>query len=460
MKVPPAFRPRASAWRRTGTVWCAVMGSGFVAAALAEAASSSGSVGFVQRYGDWLGALVHQHGLWVGLPMAFLGGLLLNLTPCVYPMIPVTLAFFSAQTSSAPGRPRATFHRAARLAACYVLGIALNYAVLGLLAAKTGSLFGAWLQQPMVLIGVAAIIVALSLSLFGFYELTLPAVVRHRLGQASTGAWGAFLMGLVVGLVAAPCIGPVLLALLLVASQLANPFSGFLLFFVLGLGMGLPYVVLGMAAPWATRLPKSGLWLLWCKQVLGLCLLGLALWFLRPLVPSGLFPKLVAGLLIGAGFSLGWGVRVEAAGRWFRGVRSLSGLGLLLAAILVVWPRTPAGPTVTWIPYSEPALEEAQRSGRPTLVDVYADWCIPCVEMDHVTFRHPEVVRALAAVNTLRLDVTESVSPDGERLLEHYQIFGAPTVLLFDRTGRERGELRLLGFVQPKEFLGRLDRLR
>ena len=349
---------------------------------------------------DWISDVISRSGLGLGLLAVFVGGLALNLTPCVYPMIPVTLAFFSSQSSGAG--------RATLLATVYVLGISLNYAVLGLIASQTGALFGSWLQQPAVLIAVAVVIVGLSLSMFGLYELRLPSGIAQRLGRASSGLWGAFVMGLVVGFIAAPCIGPVVLSLLLLVSRLGNPLAGFLLFFVLGLGMGAPYVALAVAANRVRRLPKAGEWLVWAKRVLGVVLLGVALFLVRPLFspPS-------------------------------------------------------ATSAVAWTPYSDAALEGAQRAGRPAIIDVYADWCVPCVEMDHVTFSHPQVSRALeaASVLALRLDVTRDVPPEGEGLLERYRIYGAPTVLLFDRTGRERTDVRIMGFVKPDEFLERLKRI-
>ena len=401
---------------------------------------------------DWLTESVTHHGLWVGFVVVFFGGLALNLTPCVYPMIPVTLAFFSNQ---AAGMAR----RAVWLALLYVLGISLNYAILGVIAVQTGALFGSWLQQPAVLIVVAGVIVALSLSMFGLYELSVPSVLTRRLGQASSGLWGAFLMGLVVGLVAAPCIGPVVLSLLLFISRLGNPAVGFLLFFTLGLGMGLPYLVLGVAASRVGRLPKAGPWLIWSKKALGIILLGLALYFIRPLLAARVLSLAVAALLLGAGVYLGWLDRTESRGRRFVWSRRVVGAGLVLAALVSVWPRPHAAPGVAWMPYSEAALQAAQRQGKPVLVDVYADWCIPCVEMDHVTFHHPDVIRALSSVTALRLDVTNEVPPEGTALLERYHIYGAPTILLFDRGGRERTDLRLLGFVPPDQFLERLKRV-
>ena len=137
----------------------------------------------------------------------------------------------------------------------------------------------------------------------------------------------------------------------------------------------------------------------------------------------------------------------------------LVGGALVLAAVTVAWPKPETASLVTWVPYREAALEEAQRATQPILIDIYADWCLPCVEMDHVTFRQPAVVDALASVATLRVDATREVSEEAERLLQRHQIYGAPTILFFDRTGRERADLRLTGFVNAKEFLERLEQI-
>lgn len=393
-----------------------------------------------------------QGGLWLKLLGAFFLGMALNLTPCVYPMIPVTVAFFSSQ---AAGRGR----RVIQLALLYVLGLSLQYALLGLLAARTGMLFGSWLQQPSVLFGIAVVIVALACSMFGLYELRLPHAVVQRFGRASSGRWGAFVMGMVVGVIAAPCVGPLVLSLLLVVSQLAHPLTGFLLFFALGLGMGLPYVFLALAARRVSRWPKAGPWLVWSKRVLGVVLLGLALYVLKPLLPARLLHVLVLGLLIGSGVYLGWLEPTRAHRSQLRWIRRVVGTGLIVAAIASSWPKPHPVPMVPWIPYSDAAFEHAQREQRPIVVDVYADWCLPCVEMDHVTFRHPEVVEAVAQVAMLRVDVTRGASDDVAAFLSHRKIYGAPTMLFIDRTGHERLDLRLTGFAGPEEFLERLQRM-
>ncbi len=389
----------------------------------------------------------------MGFLAAFIGGLALNLTPCVYPMIPVTLAFFTQQA-------RGSWQRVVRLAGVYILGISLSYAALGFVAAKTGALLGAWLQQPSVLVAVAGVILALSLSLFGFYDFRLPQVINRRLTKAWSGPWGAFFMGIVVGLVAAPCVGPFVLGLVLFVSHLAHPVQGFLLFFVMGLGMGLPYLVLATAAHRLGQLPRAGEWLIWSKKALGCVLLGLALYFLRPLFSSAVAGWSVTGLLLGTGLYLGWLQQSQASNRVFLRIRQLVGSVLIGVAIAVAWPKakleTQVHERIQWVSYTEAAFEQARSKHQPIIIDVYADWCLPCVEMDQVTFRHPDVVKALGFMQPFRIDATLGVSADAQALFDRYDIFGVPTLLLFDRFGKERSDLRLLGFEGPEYFLERL----
>lgn len=403
---------------------------------------------------DWLQTTLNQHGLGIGVLAVFIGGLALNLTPCVYPMIPVTLAFFANQAAGA-------VRRTALLAFLYVAGISLSYAVLGVAAAATGALFGSWLQSPFILVWIAVAILALSLSMFGVYELRIPQPILNKLGSASAGLWGAFLMGLAVGLVAAPCVGPFLVGLMLFISRLHNPAIGFLLFFVLGLGMGVPSLVLALAANRIRRLPKAGEWLIWSKKALGIVLIGLAFYFVRPILPETVFHWIVFILLLAAGVYLGWLEKSRSRGGRFLWVRRISGVVLLVSALWVgrSFGQTDKKPGVLWQPFTASALEAALQKRQPVVVDTYADWCLPCVELDHVTFRNPSVIAALAPFAVLRIDVTREVSPDAEKLFDRYEVFGVPTVLLFDAQGREQKELRVLGFVEPSDFLERLKKL-
>jgi len=403
----------------------------------------------------WLQHVLTSHAPWVAFVVVFFGGLALNLTPCVYPMIPVTLAFFGGQASGRVGYT-------ARLGVWYVVGISLMYAMLGLVAAKTGSLFGSWLQRPWVLLLIAALVAALALSMFGFYELRPPRWFAERFGQAQTGQVGALVMGLTVGLIAAPCIGPVIVGLLFYVSQLSRPWFGFWLLFAMGIGMGVPYLFLGIFANRISHWPKSGVWLVWTKKILGVALFGLCLYFLRPLLAPGLFRVLMGIGLVSAGLYLGWLERTPLSGIlvW---VRRALGIGLIAASITVLWPARQGGAGtgsgVVWQPFSSARLADAQQQHRPAIVDVYADWCVPCVELDHVTFSDPEVIHALSEVVTLRVDATRDISAEAQALLDRYDVAGVPTVLIFDRHGQERSDARVEGFLPPKEFLTRLSRL-
>ena len=447
---PPQRQRRYVSWRRAGGL--AAVGVIALAIPAWAAATDAPPTDLLGTLLVWMNQLIRTQGLWLGLVVVFAGGILLNLTPCVYPMVPVTLAFFSQQ---AGGRIRTVI----KLAVAYVLGIACCYAALGLFAAQTGALLGSWLQQPLVLVGVAAVIVGLALSMFGLYELRPPAALLARLGQAPSGYGGAVFMGVTVGIVAAPCVGPFLAGLLLLVSELGNPWTGFLIFFVLGIGMGVPSVALAVGASRARRLPKAGEWMVWVKRGLGVVLLGVALWLVRSLVPKAWLVPMVVVLLAGAGAYLGWLERSRWDGAVFRWVRRLTGAGCLAAAVVMAWPRPSSGPAVHWQPFTLQALQEAADARQPVVVDAYADWCLPCVEMDHVTFHHPTVIAALQSVVTLRIDATRGVPEDAETLFKRYDVFGVPTVLLFDRRGRERRELRLLGFVKPDKFLERLRQI-
>lgn len=385
----------------------------------------------------------------LGLLAVFLGGLALNLTPCVYPMIPVTMAYFSHQAS-----PR----RALAMALLYVTGLSLSYACLGLLTAWAGGIFGAWLQHPAVLIIIAGMIVALAFSMFGAYELQVPAPVLKRLGHAPAGAFGAFLMGASVGLVAAPCVGPFIASLVLYVTKAGDPVRGFALFFALGLGMGLPYVALALAVVKTHHLPKSGPWLIWTKKALGCVLLGLAVYFLHPILPERVTGWLVLALLVGAGIFLGWLERTHSRSPRFTWGRRVVGASLLVAAAVLGWPR-PAEVSLGWQPYSAAALAAARSAARPVVVDVAAEWCLPCAELDHMTFHYPQVIEAMQRLTALRLDATGDLTPEGQAFIDAHQIVGVPSVLFFDAAGQERRDLRLEGFEGPEGFLRRLKQL-
>lgn len=375
--------------------------------------------------------------------LAFLGGLALNLTPCVYPLIPVTVSFFANQSRHRLGYT-------VWLSACYVLGLAVTYSLLGLAASLTGGFFGAVLQRPIVLVSVALVMVALGLSMCGLFELRVPSWISNRFGSGRMGLVGALIMGLTVGIVAAPCIGPFVVGMLLYVSQLGSPVIGFWLFFTLALGLGAPYLVLGLFASRLDRLPKAGAWLVWVKQVLGCVLFGVALYLVFPLLPDAAGRWAILALLIGCGVYLGWLSRADLQGGWLWARRAV---GLLLALSAVgVWPAGPPPPSpIAWLPYTEAAL--AQHSGKPVLADVYADWCIPCREMELTTFRDPHVVEHAGAFLMVKVDVTNPDNPDAAAFIERYNVFGVPTLVVFDAQGNVRADLSRAGYVSAKELL-------
>ncbi|HQR45169.1 MAG TPA: cytochrome c biogenesis protein CcdA [Thermoanaerobaculia bacterium] len=380
------------------------------------------------------------------LALVFLSGLALNLTPCVYPLIPITVGFFARQGS---GKTSRTFG----LAVAYVLGMSVTYSALGVFAALSGSLFGAWLQKPAVLVGIALLVVALALSMFGLYEIQAPHAITDRTGSKA-GPLGALTMGLFVGFVAAPCIGPFVLSLLTYVAAKGSVATGLGLFFTLAMGLGLPYLVLGTASGSLSKLPRSGEWMEAVRRVFGFALLALAVWFLRPLLPPRLWEIGVAVPLLAGGL---WILFLEKSGRdlkWFLPVRAAVAIGLLAAGAAFAVPRKAAA-QLSFSPYSEAALAAA--AGRPVMIDFAADWCLPCKELEHKTFTDPDVIAAGRAWTFLKADLTRTGSPEVEALKEKWRIQGVPTLIFLGPDGKEAGE-RVVGFEPPETFVRRLAR--
>lgn len=381
------------------------------------------------------------------LVIVFLSGLALNLTPCVYPLIPITIGFFSAQRSTAPART-------STLAIAYVLGMAATYSTLGVTAALTGRLFGAALQSPVVTVGIALVMLALASSMFGLWELRVPAWAT-RVSGGRSGVTGALVMGLVVGLVAAPCIGPFVLGLLTYVGQRQDPVLGFILFFTLALGLGMPYLVLAVSTRALERLPNSGGWMLGVRQLFGVLLVALAAYFLRPVLPAGRGALLLAAVLVGGGLYLlvvaRPGHELPSVDRFMR----LASAATLVAG-LALWPRAATGPgaELTWQRYDTDAAAAAIASGGPVILDFYADWCLPCKELDEKTFSDARVAEALRAFTRYKVDLTAS-SAAVEAARARFSVAGVPTIAFFSG-GTEIGAARLTGFEGPDAFLARL----
>ena len=400
---------------------------------------------------------IAKRGWLFAFVLVFLGGLALNLTPCVYPMIPITVSYFGGQAKGRGGRT-------ALLAVLYLLGMAAMYSTLGLIAALTGSLFGSALQNPFVLAVIAIVMVGLALSMFGVYEIRVPTRLAGVAGTAKRGTLGSFLMGLTVGIVAAPCIGPFVLGLLTFVGETANPLLGFSLFFVLAIGLGLPFVVLAIASGNITRLPKSGEWMEWVRKLFGIVLLGMAAYFLRPVVGDTPYFLILGAVLVIGGVLLGFVSKVKTSSLFFSGFRRFVGVvAPLYGLYLVLAPGNIFGRTVSdgivWTPYAESVLAEAAAQGKPVVIDFSAEWCLPCKELEHQTFNQPEVIDAAEDIVTLKADLTQHGSPEVRALRRKFDIRGVPTIVFIDAAGRERANLRAVEFIDKAEFLSRLTKL-
>ncbi len=391
---------------------------------------------------DDFGDLLKRRGLAGVLLLLFGWGLALNLTPCVYPVIPLTVSFFGAQS---PGQARRTL----LLASVYVLGMATMYSALGVAAALSGRLFGAALQSPWVLGVVALVLVLLALSMFGYYDIQVPTALMQKTG-ARKGVAGAYGMGLLVGVVAAPCVGPVVLGLLAFVAATQDALLGFLFFFVLSLGLGLPFLVLAAFSGRIAALPRAGAWMEGVKKIFGWVLLAMAAYFLRTALPGALGAWLLPAVLaIGAAAmlvlhkTLGLGVRAAVAV-----------LFLSVAAFFAPTGRGDAdGPP--WTPYDAAKIAAA---GHPAVVDFSASWCLPCLELDKKTFSDRRVRDALARRGLYKADMTKAAAADTVALADKFGILGVPTVIFLDASGSERKDLRLVGFEGPDEFLKRLEK--
>ena len=358
----------------------------------------------------------------------FLLGLALNLTPCVYPVIAVTIGYFGRQAAGRPGGRLL-------LPCAYALGIAVTFTALGVAAALGGSVFGAWLQNRWVSVGIGGLIFVMALSTFGLFDLNPPAWLLSRVGGAKGGVFGALFMGLTMGVTAAPCVGPFILALILAVATERDVGKGLLWFGTLSVGLALPYVVLGFFSGSVSTLPKSGDWLTWVKKLMGCVLVGVAGWFL--LFATGFLGTEalpIAGIVFVLGTALWLGI-FERSGRaakaiWF--ARGALVASAVFATVYLWGLRGVEG--IVWRPYSDAAVAQA---GKPSMVDFTADWCIPCKKFELVTFKDLRVVAESKKFECLRVDLTSSEDGVANEVAKRFRVAGPPTILFLDPSGSE-----------------------
>lgn len=389
---------------------------------------------------------IEEKGMFLGLLFIFLGGLALNLTPCIYPLIPITISYFGAQASGNKAQ-------SIMMGVFYALGMAITYTALGLFAALTGSLLGTALQNPIVIIVVALILAILATSMFGLWEIRVPQKLALAGNKNRSGVIGSLLMGFLVGFIAAPCIGPFVLSLLVYVGKLGNPFMGFLLFFVLSMGLGLPYVFLAAFSSAINKLPRSGEWMIGVKIIFGFVLIGMAINTLEPIIPKEIFMYLYPLFIIFAGIYL---IAFDKHGLT---APAFSKIKLILAIIAIIygtWILKPESheANVNWAMLnSVETIENTIKSkNTPTMIDFYADWCAQCKELDKYTYTDKDVADLSKSFNTIKIDLTK----ENKSISDKFNIKGLPVVIFMNAKGEEIKELRVTGFLKPEEFINKM----
>ena len=394
----------------------------------------------VQNSDNSISNLLESNGILLGLLIVFLGGLALNLTPCVYPLVPITIGFFGGQSEG-------NTKRLAIMGILFVFGLAVTYSVIGVVTSLTGAVFGTLLQNPVVIIAIALILVALSLSMFGVYEFKLPDKLVAKAGGAKGGYYGAFFMGLTLGIVAAPCIGPFVLGLVTYVAVKQDAFFGFIMFFVLALGLGTPYLFLAIFSGKIKNLPRSGEWMQAVEHIFGLILVGMAIYFLLPLIPKEVSGYVLPVYMLAAGVYIIFFERKASNIKIFKIIKTIFAVLVMTVAVYAVIPKEGQG--INWKKYSESSISNT--GSKAVIIDFYADWCIPCKELDANTFSDPEVVKISKQFDTYKADMTKSLDEEVEALRDKYKIIGVPTILILNSKGEEVN--RITGFVNANEFL-------
>ncbi len=414
-----------------------------------------------------------QGSLALNILAFFIFGVLLSLTPCVFPMIPILSGIIVGQ----PGK--VTGLHGFVLSLAYVLAMALTYALLGVLAGSFQLNLQAASQNAWVIGVFSLVFVLLALSMFGFYELRMPAALQTRLASLSgprqgSGLYSCAIMGAVSAVIVGPCVAPPLAGALLYISQTGDALLGGAALFSMGLGFGVPLLIIGASA--GALLPRVGPWMEKVKQGFGIIMLGVAIWFLERVIPGAVAMILWALLVIIAALLMGALDRTARSGKAFKaaGIAGLIYAGALMLGALsgsqdMLRPLAHlAGKPVSSSSLEfqrfktaaelEQLLAAASAEGKFVMLDFYADWCITCIEMEEDTFTDPEVKRVLTDVVLLQADVTRNDAED-QQLLERFQLFGPPAILFFGTDRRELLEYRLVGYVKPERFLQHLAML-
>jgi len=416
---------------------------------------------------------------WLILSFFFGAGLLLALTPCVFPMIPILSGIIAGQAQNLTKR------RAFVLSLAYVLGMAITYALVGIAAGLSGSLLSSALQNPWVLGSFALVFVVLAFSMFGFYELQLPNAIQSRFSNASNkiqggSVTGVFIMGALSAVIVGPCVAAPLAGALLYIGQTHNVWLGGSALFAMALGMGVPLILVGVSA--GALLPRAGRWMNAVKSFFGVLLLGVAIWLISPVIPDVAQMALWATLLIVSAIYLNaidpLPANAHGFAKFWKGVGMIAliaGVSLLIGALSgnrdLLQPLSglrigalaaDGAPPAAGLQFrrvkntAELDALTAQTGGKYAMLDFYADWCVSCKEIERFTFSDPRVKDRLKDAVLLQADVTAN-NADDKALLKKFNLFGPPGIVFFDKNGREIASARTIGYLPPDKFLNTLN---
>lgn len=405
--------------------------------------------------------------------LSFFGfGFLLALTPCVFPMIPILSGIIVGQGE------QITRAKAITLSVSYVVAMALTYAVLGVIAGLFSINLQAASQNPWILTLFSGVFVLLALSMFGFYELQLPSSWQAKLSSASDTSnhgtlKGAAIMGVLSAIIVGPCVAPPLAGALFYISQTGNALLGGGALFAMGIGMGVPLLIVGATS--GELLPRAGVWMETIKRIFGVVMLGVAIWFLERVLPASVVLLLWAILFITTAIFIGALDRIEAVTTHWQRLWKGFGLAMLVYGVILIVAAAVGGGTVLkpfkQLAFSSAAaneslkfnyvsslaeldheLHKAKQDGQSVMLDFYADWCVVCNELETYTFPDPSVQTMLQRVKLLKADVTKNNEAD-KILLKHFGLFGPPAILFFNSDAREIKSHRLIGFIKAAPFV-------
>ncbi|MFQ5957702.1 MAG: protein-disulfide reductase DsbD family protein [Candidatus Brocadiales bacterium] len=405
--------------------------------------------------------ILDRYGIAIAVVLAFVWGIVAGVaSPCVLPLVPITVAYFATQGET-KGKGYTIL-----LACVYVLGIATLFTPLGVIFARAGKSVGALLGNPFFIGPFVAFLVVMALSMFGLFEIKLPSFITSRLqgGERRQGIVGTFVLGIILGLIAMPCVGPFLASVLGFVGTQGSVLVGGAALFSFSLGLGMPYLALAISAKALAGMPKAGDWMIRVKQFAGLVILLVAVYFLSKVIPMDA-AKIMGGIIIvfiGVFLDIlswkqvtGWNI----VGRAIGVLLALGGLMLLTWGALGLtglYQKAPSlGPAeeIKWVTSFDEGMKLAKDAGKPVFIDFYAEWCTDCKLMEVKTWANEDVIKESERFVAIQLDCSENDSPYNKLRIERFKSFAMPVAVFFDSAGNYLEEYSLEGYTGSKKFL-------